>query len=160
MFPYQLRIPKTLRTEDLVEEVARRCWQVVHHRYQHKVEEERIQSNLREEVLHAFSLYLKTYDLCGSADICEDEMRYVGQKNDSPSEVKIYHLQLPVWLDLFLEVFASLLQDALPKLDLISKQKVHDDLKFVLSSFLKQYLSINRWCGRIQMCQHSRPTSL
>jgi hypothetical protein len=159
MFPYQLRVPASLEIEQMIGHIAKECWQVVQHRFSVNGNDE-IRSKFNEETFHAFSLYLKKYDLCGSSDICQDEMRFMSSDHDPSVDTKIYHLQLPVRLDLFLELFASLLLNSLPKLDLISKQKVHDDLKFVLRSVLNRYLSINLRCGKTQICQYSKLTDI
>ena len=153
MFAYQLQMPTTLEPEKMIEEIALDCWQIVNYRCGMNGE---IRSKLHDEILHAFKLYLKHYDLCGSSDICEDEMRSVIQKQDRLIDAKIYHLQLPVRLDLFLDLFASLLVNSLPNMDRISMQKVHDDFRFVLRSHLNEYLSINPRCGKTQICQYSK----
>ena len=160
MFAYQLQLPSSLRPKDLMEEIATKSWDIVSHRLDWNPNEHQVRSKFQEEVHHAFSLYLKAFDLCGTSEICADEMRTLIPGLDQVLDAKIYHLHLPMRMDLFLDFLATLLLNNAPGMNHITMQKAHDDLKFVIRSILKRYLSTNPWCGKAQICQHSKQVDI
>lgn len=156
MFQYQLRMPASMSLNDLIREIALNSWNVFHSYSESKtVDGGYLQ--FRKEIFNSFSPYLKAFALCGSSGICEDEMRPVGATVDD-LDTKIYQLQLPLQMDLFVEHLASLvIRKFRPGLIDPERGKARAELKTALQAALEPYLFINPWCGKAQLCRFSTP---
>jgi hypothetical protein len=158
MIQYQLRLPDPMSPGDLIQEMAVNSWYALKKRLKTKPKTDEAYLNYRTEIQKAFSPYVKALSLCGSSNICEDEMKPFQVDSFSELESRIFQFQLPLQMNLFLDLVASsLLRKIYPSLTQDAKNQARSDLRSTFRSTLNQYLCINPWCGKAQMCDYSRP---
>ena len=156
MFRYQIRMPKSMSLEDLLDDLASKSWSLLKDRLHWEPMKDRYYPKFRMEIYDALSPHLKGYLLCGSSGICDDEARPIGSTYPRFLNVRIRHLIVPEPLDHFFERLAiRVLGKMKPLLRDPAKQKIVVSLKLAFDSIFSEYLCWNPWCGKAQICLNS-----
>ena len=157
MIRYQLRVPKQMTVEDVVGDVTSKAWFMVRHRHNCEELPLRYYRDFQNQIRGVFSHYLKRYSLCGKSDICSDELHklpWVHQMPDLTGNIRI--LELEEGLD---DIVEELCRRSLRPIQYALDSRSEDDtvspLRLAFHSALGEYLCLNPWCGKAQICLYS-----
>ncbi len=157
MYRYQIRMPKTMSVEDVIEIAASRAWFLIQHRLDSEQINREYYPEFRNEILQSFLPFLRAYDACGISGICNDEAYPLNPGHAGHLEDRIRHLILPFKVDFFLDQIAlRVLQTIRPILKFTPDQKVLAAVKLILNSTFADYFWLNPWCGKVPICHYSK----
>jgi hypothetical protein len=154
MYRYQIRIPDSRSLEGFIEkELTGRAWRLLSERLGCKQLSDQNYIQFEREMFRALIPHIKRFHLCGVSEICEELRPFVPAEAPHQNGT-IFHLILNTPLETFLDCLTVRL---LERLRLQSKENAFAAFKLVLRSVLGQYLYLNSWCGKAQLCGYSVP---
>src|SRR3990172_2439772 len=163
MARYQLRTPENVVIEDVIDEMAGKAWQILEAWDVFEAEKFPAQSysHFREHLSSATAPYIRAYKLCGTFNICLEEVTgtpwaiEVHSLDACPSDL-VYHLFPKTELDDFLNDIAEKAADAIRSLLKPETERgVLSTLRVVFRCVLGNYLYYSPICGEAELCVYS-----
>jgi len=151
---YQLRISKGQQFVNLFDSMVKKAWKDAEKHFDPRKIQPEDYADFEEATRRTLHPYISTYDLCGIAVECSDEVEGAPYLD---CDDEVYHLVFPDTFDEFLGQLSYAAFHSVKHLPKSGMQSaVYEVIENAFRQELADHLFYNPACGRIELCSFSR----